>query len=326
MATMISSMLSSLFRKEEYRILFVGLDAAGKTTILYKLKLGEIVTTIPTIGFNVETISHSGVDLTIWDVGGCDKIRPLWRHYFQNTQVLVMVVDSVDDERLGTPSDAGYESASGLLRSMLQEDELNDAILLVYCNKQDIPGAKSPEFIAERLGLRSLRNRTILLQGCCATRGDGLLEGLDQMVHALQEKKRGNKPNSYFSNSSNDGDPPAPPSTSIQAPPKPILSEEEHLASVLEEWLQREDEPDDIFLRKLEDFTLETWDHRTHLRIAWIIINRDGRALGTPKIFHLLQQFIANSPRTKRASNATRGTTFHETMTFFWIQDRKSVV
>ncbi|KAI5611219.1 ADP-ribosylation factor 4, partial [Silurus asotus] len=68
----------------------VGLDAAGKTTILYKLKLGEIVTTIPTIGFNVETVEYRNICFTVWDVGGQDKIRPLWRHYFQNTQVGVV--------------------------------------------------------------------------------------------------------------------------------------------------------------------------------------------------------------------------------------------
>jgi small GTP-binding protein len=78
----------------------VGLDAAGKTTILYKLKLGEIVTTIPTIGFNVETVEYKNINFTVWDVGGQDKIRPLWRHYFLNTQGLIFVVDSNDRERV----------------------------------------------------------------------------------------------------------------------------------------------------------------------------------------------------------------------------------
>lgn len=78
----------------------VGLDAAGKTTILYKLKLGEIVTTIPTIGFNVETVEYKNICFTVWDVGGQDKIRPLWRHYFQNTQGLIFVVDSNDRDRI----------------------------------------------------------------------------------------------------------------------------------------------------------------------------------------------------------------------------------
>lgn len=78
----------------------VGLDAAGKTTILYKLKLGEIVTTIPTIGFNVETVEYKNISFTVWDVGGQDKIRPLWRHYYQNTQGLIFVVDSSDVKRI----------------------------------------------------------------------------------------------------------------------------------------------------------------------------------------------------------------------------------
>merc|ERR1711881_91012 len=88
--------------KQEMRILMVGLDAAGKTTILYKLKLGEVVTTIPTIGFNVETVEYKNINFTVWDVGGQDKIRPLWRHYYQQTQALIFVVDSNDRERLST--------------------------------------------------------------------------------------------------------------------------------------------------------------------------------------------------------------------------------
>ena len=81
-------------------LLTVGLDAAGKTTILYKLKLGEIVTTIPTIGFNVETIEYKNICFIVWDVGGQDKIRRLWRHYFHNTQGLIIVIDSNDRERI----------------------------------------------------------------------------------------------------------------------------------------------------------------------------------------------------------------------------------
>ncbi|KAH8852237.1 ADP-ribosylation factor 1 [Schistosoma japonicum] len=120
--------LRNYFNKMEARILMVGLDAAGKTTILYKLKLGEVVTTIPTIGFNVETLQYKNINLTVWDVGGQDKIRPLWRHYFQNTQGLIFVVDSNDSERIGEAADE--------LHRMLREDELRDAVLLVLANKQ----------------------------------------------------------------------------------------------------------------------------------------------------------------------------------------------
>ncbi len=79
----------------------LGLDAAGKTTILYKLHIGEILTTVPTIGFNVEKVQYKNVVFTVWDVGGQEKLRPLWRHYFNNTDALIFVVDSQDRERIG---------------------------------------------------------------------------------------------------------------------------------------------------------------------------------------------------------------------------------
>nr|BAG59555.1 unnamed protein product [Homo sapiens] len=133
MGLTVSALFSRIFGKKQMRILMVGLDAAGKTTILYKLKLGEIVTTIPTIGFNVETVEYKNICFTVWDVGGQDKIRPLWRHYFQNTQGLIFVVDSNDRERVQESADE--------LQKMLQEDELRDAVLLVFANKQDMPNA-----------------------------------------------------------------------------------------------------------------------------------------------------------------------------------------
>lgn len=131
----------------------VGLDAAGKTTILYKLKLGEIVTTIPTIGFNVETVEYKNICFTVWDVGGQDKIRPLWRHYFQNTQGLIFVVDSNDRERV--------VEAERELHNMLNEDELRDAVVLVFANKQDLPNAMSAAELTEKLRLNSLHNRSV---------------------------------------------------------------------------------------------------------------------------------------------------------------------
>lgn len=127
MGSMFSKVWQRLLGKKEMRILMVGLDAAGKTTILYKLKLGEVVTTIPTIGFNVETVDYKNISFTVWDVGGQDKIRLLWRHYYQNTQGLIFVVDSNDRERI---DDAREE-----LHKMLSEEELKEAVLLVFANK-----------------------------------------------------------------------------------------------------------------------------------------------------------------------------------------------
>ncbi|KAK2157600.1 hypothetical protein LSH36_188g05013 [Paralvinella palmiformis] len=161
------------------RFVALGLDAAGKTTILYKLKLGEIVTTIPTIGFNVETVEYKNISFTVWDVGGQDKIRPLWRHYFQNTQGLIFVVDSNDRERVAEAQDE--------LSKMLSEDELRDAVLLVFANKQDLPNAMTAAEITDKLGLSQLRGRRWYIQGTCATQGQGLYEGLDWLSAELSK-------------------------------------------------------------------------------------------------------------------------------------------
>ena len=90
MGLLVSTLIDRFFPKTPSKILMVGLDNAGKTTVLYKLKLGEVVTTIPTIGFNVETVEYKNISFTVWDVGGQDKIRPLWRHYFQVQIVLYL--------------------------------------------------------------------------------------------------------------------------------------------------------------------------------------------------------------------------------------------
>lgn len=180
MGLSISKLLQGLFGRKEMRILMVGLDAAGKTTILYKLKLGEIVTTIPTIGFNVETVEYKNISFTVWDVGGQDKIRPLWRHYFQNTQGVIFVVDSNDRDRIG-------EAATELQR-IVNEDELHDALILVFANKQDLPNAMNAAEITEKLGLHSLRQRSWYIQSTCATSGEGLYEGLEWLSTNLKKR------------------------------------------------------------------------------------------------------------------------------------------
>lgn len=181
------ALLSKAFRRlvgtKDVRILMVGLDAAGKTTILYKLKLGENVTTIPTIGFNVERVEYKNIAFTMWDVGGQHKIRPLWRHYFQNTDGLIFVVDSADRERVN--------EAREELQRMLFEDELRDACLLVLANKQDMPNAMNAAELTDKLGLYAMsRNRDWYMQGSCATTGEGIYEGLDWLATQLSRRKK----------------------------------------------------------------------------------------------------------------------------------------
>ena len=182
MGLIISRIMDRLVSKQDQRILMVGLDAAGKTTILYKLKLGEVVNTIPTIGFNVETVEYKSITFTVWDVGGQDKIRPLWRHYYANTQGLVFVVDSNDRDRV----DAAREE----LHRIVNEDELKNTVITIFANKQDMPNAMSAAEMTDKLGLHSLKHRDWYVQGCCATTGDGLHEGLDWMSATLTKKPR----------------------------------------------------------------------------------------------------------------------------------------
>ena len=102
--------------------------------ILYKLKLDSDVTTIPTVGFNVETVTYKNTKFNVWDVGGQDKIRPLWRHYFTGTQALIWVVDSTDSDRIRT--------ARETLQPIIDSPEMKDVLLLVFANKQDLTGGK----------------------------------------------------------------------------------------------------------------------------------------------------------------------------------------
>ena len=158
----------------------LGLDAAGKTTILFKLKLGEVVQSIPTIGFNVETVEFKNCKFNVWDVGGQDKIRPMWKHYYQNAEGLIFVVDSSDRARLA--------KAKEELFKMLAEEDLKDTVLLVMANKQDIAVMDVKEII-EGLDLPSIKNRPWHCQGTSAISGVGLTEGLTWLHKKLQARK-----------------------------------------------------------------------------------------------------------------------------------------
>lgn len=157
--------------KKGYRILLLGLDGSGKTTILYQLKLGETVKTIPTIGFKVETIDYKENNLTICDVGGADKMRILWKLYFQNTDGLIYVVDSKDRDRI----DESIEE----LKKILTVEELKDCPILLFANKQDINGALTPGEITDKFNIGKNFGREWLVQGASGKIGLGLKEGLD---------------------------------------------------------------------------------------------------------------------------------------------------
>ncbi len=173
----------SQWGKREARIVMIGLDASGKTTILYNLKLGKVSQTTPTIGFNVETVNYKNVNFTVWDVGGQHKIRPLWRHYYQNTHGIIFVVDSNDRQRI---RDNDGDSAQEELSRVLSDGELVGKPLLVLANKVDLAHAICPSNLAAELQLSQITNRDWFVQPTVATEGHGLYEGLDWLCARLK--------------------------------------------------------------------------------------------------------------------------------------------
>ncbi|KAI0734911.1 GTP-binding protein [Fomitopsis betulina] len=161
-------------KEKEMRILFLGLDNAGKTTILKKLNGEDIMGISPTLGFNIKTFVHRQYTLNIWDVGGQRTLRPYWRNYFEQTDALVWVVDSGDRMRM---NDCKEE-----LHSLLLEDRLAGASLLVFANKQDLQGSMSSTEIRDALDLLSIKSHRWKILPCSAMTGENLVEGLDWVV------------------------------------------------------------------------------------------------------------------------------------------------
>jgi len=179
---------AKLAARKEVNLLLVGLDAAGKTTLLYKLKLGETQEQMPTLGHNVEELEYKGIKFIINDLGGQDKIRTLWKHYYSNIEGIIFVVDSNDPERLDEKKDY-KDNAKVELHRLLDAEELKGAPLLVYANKQDVDGAMKKEEITDRLNLKGVKNRKWLVQGCCAQTGDGIFAGFDWLYSTITKKR-----------------------------------------------------------------------------------------------------------------------------------------
>jgi small GTP-binding protein len=182
MGLALSSVWSLFAWPKEARLMMVGLDAAGKTTILRRLKFAEVAETVPTIGFNVETVQYGGLTMTVWDIGGQEQIRKLWRHYYSGTQAVIFVVDCADSAR--------NKDARDELHNLMNALELRGVPLLVFANKQDLPSAMTKQSVVEGLELGSLPACQWLVQPSCATSGDGLYEGIDWLAKAVRRRER----------------------------------------------------------------------------------------------------------------------------------------
>ena len=179
----ISKTISRLFsfaEDKKTKMLMLGLDGAGKTTILYKVKLDEYLNTVPTIGFNVEEVQYKNLKMTIWDIGGQGLIRKLWRHYYEGSDAVIFVVDTADAERV--------ELAKEEIHSMMSDPTLSDANLLVFANKMDI-GQISVSDLTYKLELHKLRCEW-KVQGTSALTGDGLYDGFDWLSASMKNRKK----------------------------------------------------------------------------------------------------------------------------------------
>ncbi|KAH0599787.1 hypothetical protein MHUMG1_02577 [Metarhizium humberi] len=314
---------SWLFGKNpEYRGLMMGFDAAGKTTLLYRLKLpNEKITTIPTIGFNVETVeSTKGHKFTLWDVGGmyrydprdlastfrlmicCDKMRPLYRHYFQNTDVFFFIVDCADTCR--------FDDVVPEIQSLLNEldSEHGKKNLWVVLNKQDLlPPNERDEALKQirtklEKGLsRSVESGRVRIfgpPGFNAFEHGHAAALLDQVADAIQGDKS-----------------PKP----LENGDKPLSSHvgETDLKERINENAKRNTSSADDFWQGFLDADLPVWDHYNHLRAGYFVL-LEGMACGNTlmKCADMFMDHVdmLRSKRPERFRNTT-----HRTMTIFWL-------
>uniref|UniRef100_A0A4W4DV64 ADP-ribosylation factor-like 8 n=1 Tax=Electrophorus electricus TaxID=8005 RepID=A0A4W4DV64_ELEEL len=158
----------------EHKVIIVGLDNAGKTTILYQFLMKEVVHTSPTIGSNVEEIVVKNTHFLMWDIGGQESLRASWNTYYSNTEFIILVVDSTDRERLAISKEELYR--------MLAHEDLRKAAVLIFANKQDMKGCMSAAEISKYLTLSAIKDHPWHIQSCCALTGEGLGQGLEWMT------------------------------------------------------------------------------------------------------------------------------------------------
>ncbi|KAJ9613263.1 hypothetical protein H2200_003205 [Cladophialophora chaetospira] len=198
---MLSILRKARLKDKEMRILMLGLDNAGKTTIVKKIMNEDVNTVSPTLGFIIKTIDFRGYclspsppviagwtltqmafsyKLNIWDVGGQKTIRSYWRNYFEKTDALIWVVDATDRLRI--------DDCTAELRGLLLEERLAGAALLVFLNKIDVAGGMNKQEATQLLGLERILTHRWTVIPCSAITGENLENGLDWVVQDARDR------------------------------------------------------------------------------------------------------------------------------------------
>ena len=176
--------------RNNFKIIILGMQNAGKTTILYRLSLGQLVKTTPTIGSNVEELTYNNVKFQAWDLGGQESTRSVWDVYYMNTDAIVYVIDSIDDEY--------YEESKIQFHKMLSNPALKNATILIFANKQDLPGAKTVNKLIEDYGFDKIKSHIWHIQSCSALKGEGLVTGIKWLSEQLVFRGKNNFPNNPY--------------------------------------------------------------------------------------------------------------------------------
>jgi len=183
MGGLVSSVLSWFSGKPDVRILILGLDAAGKTTILFRLSLSQYVQhVVPTVAFNLEKVEVGNLKLQIWDLGGQHQLRPFWRLYYKESHGVVYVIDSTDRQRI--------DLCKTELFALLQEEELKGVPLVILANKQDLAEAMSVEELTNKLELASIKERAWNIYPTSAVNGNGIKEGFTWLSENVESKMK----------------------------------------------------------------------------------------------------------------------------------------
>jgi small GTP-binding protein len=171
--------------RNNFKIIILGIQNAGKTTILYRLSIGQLVKTTPTIGSNVEEISYNNVKLQAWDLGGQESTRSIWNVYYANTDAVIYVIDTHDES---------YDDSKTQFYKLLENETLKNAVILIYANKQDLPGAKNVSEIIRIYELDTIKDHIWHIQPCSAQTGEGLITGMKWLSDQLVFKSNNNFP------------------------------------------------------------------------------------------------------------------------------------
>ncbi|CAN6454316.1 unnamed protein product [Victoria cruziana] len=189
MFSLIYGLWKYLFSKTEFHVLILGIDKAGKTTLLEKLKAtysnleglppDRIV---PTVGLNIGRIEVENTKLVFWDLGGQSGLRTIWEKYYEEAHAIIYVIDAACQQR--------FEDSKSALEKVLRHEDLQGAPLLILANKQDLDAAVSTDELARYLDLKELDERPYLFEAVSAYEGMGIKDSIDWLVEIMERSKR----------------------------------------------------------------------------------------------------------------------------------------